>query len=127
MTAEKRDPNVYVVCDYSATGEGRTVMTLITRAQPKRDDYVNESYIDEHGKFHFDSTTKNTPEERALREFEEKFGDYFRIGADVIDRYEFFDRYSQHVPEYLYKFTDPEGDDIPMGFNWFGSFYYNYS
>jgi len=123
----KVDSNVYVVCDYGATGEGRTVMTLITRAYPRSDDYVNASYIDDEGKFRFDPTTKNTPEERALKEFKEKFGDYFAIGADVVDRFEFFDRYGNHVPEYLYKFTDPESEDAPPGFSWFGSLHYNYS
>lgn len=127
MTTENKDPNVYVVCDYSATGEGRSVMTLVTRALPHSDDYLNPSYIDENGRFHYDPTTKNTPEERALREFKEKFGDYFAIGAEVVDRYEFFDRYGKHVPEYLYKFTDPNGEDIPPGFSWFSSLYYNYS
>ena len=129
MTTENKDPFVYVVCDYSATGEGRTVMTLITYALPWSEDYVNESYIDETGKFHFDPTTKNTPEERALREFKEKFGDYFAIGAEVVDRFEFFDRYGEFVPELLYKFTDPDSEDHQPspGFHWTGSFYYNYS
>jgi hypothetical protein len=124
---ENKDPNLYVVCDYAATGEGRSIMTLITRATPYGADYLNKSFIDEDGKFHFDPTTKNTAEERALREFKEKFGDYFAIGAKVLDRYEFFDSYGRHVPEYLHELTDPESDLAPPGFNWYGSIHYNYS
>jgi hypothetical protein len=124
---EKSDPNIYLVCDYAATGEGRTVMTMVTRAYPLGDDYLNTSHIDSDGTFHYDPTTKNTPEERAEREFIERFGEYYIMGVEVLDRVEFFDRYGKFVPEMLYKFTDPNSEDIPPGFNWFGSFHYNYS
>jgi hypothetical protein len=124
---EKKDPNIYVVCDYGATGEGTTVMTLITRAIPRRDDYVKESWIDENGKFHYESETKNTPEERALREFNELFGDYFGIGAKILDRYEFFHHYSEMVPPALYKLCDPDSEYVPPGFSWHGSLHFNYS
>lgn len=124
---EKPDPNVYVICDYAATGEGRTVMTLITRAAPRSEDYVNPSHFDENGHWHFDRTTKNTPEERAVREFKQHFGDYYAIGAEVVDRLEFFDRVGKFVPEILYKATDPEGNDAPPGFYWTGSLHFNYS
>jgi hypothetical protein len=124
---EKPDPNVYVLCDYGATGEGRTVMTMVTRASPRGDDYVTPGYIDENGHWQFDRTTKNTPEERALKEFKEHFGDYYAMGAEVLDRVDFFGRVGRFVPEALYKLTDPEGDDNPPGFHWTGSFHYNYS
>lgn len=124
---EKPDLNVYVICDYAATGEGRTVMTLITRALPLSEDYANSSYFDENGQWKFDPTTKNTPAERAIREFKEHFGDYYAIGAEVVDRVEFFDRFGKFVPEILYKATDPEGNDAPPGFHWTGSLHFNYS
>ncbi len=124
---EKQDPNIYVVCDYGATGEGTTIMTLVTRAVPRHDDYVKESWIDSNGKFHFEPETKNTPEERALREFEKLFGGYYRIGAEILDRYEFFHRYGEMVPTMLYKLCDPESEHVPPGFSWHGSLHYNYS
>jgi hypothetical protein len=124
---ETQDSNIYVVCDYGATGEGTTVMTLITRANPRREDYVKESWIDENGKFHFESETSNTPEERAKREFEDIFGGYYAIGAEILDRYEFFHRYSEMVPPVLYKLCDPHSEHVPPGFSWHGSLHYNYS
>ena len=124
---EKQDPNIYVVCDYGATGEGTTVMTLVTRANPRSSDYVKPSYIDEKGHFCFESETVNTAEERALREFKETFGAYFAIGAKVLDRYEFFHRYGEMVPAMLYKMCDPDDEHIPPGFSWYGSLHYNYS
>lgn len=119
------DHNVYVVCDYAATGEGRSVMTLITRARCKYDDYEIPPHFGDEG--WNPGVEKNTPEERALLEFKEKFGDYYAIGATILDRFEFFHQYGQHVPEYLYKLCDPESDLVPPGFNWFGSIHMNYS
>lgn len=124
---ENKDPNIYVVCNYSATGEGTTVMTLITRAQPNSHDYVKPSRIDENGHFRFESETKNTAEERALREFKEIFGEYFARGARILDRYEFFHRYGDMVPTILYKMCDPDDEHISPGFGWHGSLHYNYS
>jgi hypothetical protein len=124
---ERQDLNIYVVCDYAATGEGTTVMTLVTRARPLKDDYVKESWTDENGVWHFESETKNTPEERALKEFEKLFGGYYRIGAEILDRYEFFHRYSEMVPPVLYKLCDPESEHVPPGFSWHGSLHFNYS
>ncbi len=123
--SEREDPNIYVVCDYSATGEGRTVMTLITRAYPRRD--LGDYAVDPSSENGWRGELAVTRDAIALREFKEKFGDYFSIGAEVIDRVEFFHRYGKHVPEFMYKLTEPDGEDMPPGFNWFGSLYSNYS
>jgi len=122
-----KDLNVYVVCDYGATGEGRTVMTLITRARPRRDldDYEVEPSFTENG--YDPGIEKTTPEERALREFKELFGGYYSIGAEVVDRNEFFDRYSNFVPGILYKLTDPDSENLPPGFSWHGQLHLNFS
>jgi hypothetical protein len=121
------DRNIYVVCNYGATGEGNTVMTLITRANPLSSDYVKQSWIDENGHFRYESETKNTPQERALREFEQIFGDWYAKGAEILDRNEFFHRYSDYVSPMLYKLCDPEDSYYPPGFNWYGSLHMNYS
>lgn len=89
-----KEPYVFVVCDYAATGEGRTICLLVTRAYPYSEDYVTQSWFDEEGKWHYEPETKNTPEERALREFTVKFGGWMRHGAEVLDRSEFLKRYS---------------------------------
>ncbi len=43
------EPYVFVACDYSATGEGRTICLLVTRAYPYSEDYVKPSWFDEEG------------------------------------------------------------------------------
>ena len=78
MTEERTDPNVDIASDYSATGEGRTVMVLITRARARRDEKQNDFEVEpsftENG--YNPGVEANTPEFRALREFTEEFGGY---------------------------------------------------
>lgn len=124
------DPNVYVVSDYSATGEGRTVMIMITRARARRDekynDYEVEPSFGENYKY-IPGVEKNTPNFRALREFAEEFDGYFAMGAEVLDRNEFFHRFGNHVPEYMYKMTDPDGEPRPGGFHYKSQIHFNFS
>lgn len=123
------DPNQYVVSDYSATGEGRTVMILITRARPRRDEKINDYDIEpsftEDG--YNPGVENNTPQERALREFRDEFGGYMALGAEVLDRNEFFHRFGNHVPQYLYKMTDPDSNDRPPGFHYKSEIHFNFS
>jgi len=122
------DKLVYVACDYSATGEGHSMMTLITRAYPITDDYVKPSGFSEDGEWQYNSETKNTPDERALREFANEFGSYFAQGAEVLSREEFFHRYERYVPAMVYKATDPDSKHgQPPGFNWKSSLHMNFS
>jgi hypothetical protein len=123
----KKDPNVYMVSDYSATGEGRTVMILITRARPRSDldDYAVEPSFTEQG--YNPGVEKTTPEQRAIREFRNQFGGYMAMGAETLDRNEFFHRFGNHVPEYLYNMTDPENTDSPPGFNYKSEIHLNFS
>lgn len=119
------DPNCYVVSDYTATGEGRTVMILITRARPRRGDYQIEPSFTEQG--YNPGVEKNTPQIRALREFAEQFDKFYARGAEVLDRNEFFHRFGNHVPEYLYKMTDPNSEDSPPGFHYKSQIHFNFS
>ena len=59
---EKTDPNVYVLCDYGATGEGQTYMVLFTFALNKA---------------------------KALQKFSKEFNPYYAQGATVYDGYYF--------------------------------------
>jgi hypothetical protein len=56
-----------VTCDYFATGEGRTIMLLITRGYGPSDD----------------------SKENALNTFKSIFGDYYAIGADIMEGIQF--------------------------------------
>jgi len=123
----RTDPNIYIVSDYSATGEGRTVSILITRAMPRRDldDYEVEPSFTDNG---FDpGIEKTTAEERARREFKETFGVFYAMGKETLDRNEFFHRFGNHVPEYLYKMTDPDGEHTPPGFSYNSQIHFNFS
>ena len=129
MSNIKTDPNVYVVSDYSATGEGRTVSVLVTRARARRDEKYNDyevepSFTDEG---YNPGVESNTPEFRALREFAEEFDGFWAMGAEVLDRNEFFHRFGNHVPEYLYKMTDTDGEFTPGGLHYKSQIHYNFS
>ena len=114
---------LYLVSDYGATGEGRTLSILITHAFPAYDDYSTKpAWTD--GVYDA-GTLKNSIQDIAKREFAEKFGEWFSVGVEIMDRYEFFHLYGTYVPEYVHKMTDPEKD--PPYFNYFSQTHYNYS
>jgi hypothetical protein len=99
----------FVACDYYATGEGRTVCLLITRAYPHTDDYEGE---------YPNHTFKNTAEFRAAREFAEHFGGWYAQGAENLTREEFLKRFGNHLPPYTEKILNPEpGEYGPGNFN----------
>jgi len=104
-----------------------TVMILITRARPRYDltDYEVEPSFTEQG--YDPGIEKTTPEERALREFSQEFGGYIAMGAETLDRNEFFHRFGNHVPEYLYKMTDPDSENFPPGFHYKSEIHFNFS
>ncbi len=113
----------FMVCDYFATGEGRTLMLLITRAYPKQEDYATESYFDEDG-FHLGELA-NTAEFRAAREFAEEFGGWYARGAENLSRKEFLECFGHHLPEHIHKMLASE--DQPGNLNFKQSFHFNYS
>lgn len=118
------DGLIYLISDYAATGEGRTISIMITAAWPVHEDYEIQPSYNENG---LDpGTLKNTAEERAVREFNEKFGEWFATGVEILDRYEFFHRYGNHVPEYIYKMTDTENGTAPY-MHYSAQVHYNYS
>lgn len=121
---KKQDQNVYLVCEYYATGEGETVAILITRAHPINEDYLE---IDDTISNNTNFIVKNNKEERALREFEQIFGKFFSQGVEILDRYEFFHKYEKVVPPFLYDMCDPNREDYPANFEWQSKLHFNYS
>jgi hypothetical protein len=107
----------FIACDYYATGEGRTVMLLITRAYPHNDDY-DENYELKEGR---------TPKVIAGRQFIEDFGGYFAMGAENLPREEFLKRFGHHLPEYVHKILAVKGADRPGNFNFKQSLHLNFS
>lgn len=97
----------YLACDYFATGEGRTICLLITRAYPFSEDYVIETGYDETG--YYPDLLKNSAKLRAAKEFIKYFGSYLAQGAENLPREEFLKKYGHFVPEVVQKMlTDNE-------------------
>jgi hypothetical protein len=107
----------YLACDYYATGEGRTVCLLITRAYPHTDDYES------HGSYENGVYTPpvmkagHTAKARAAREFAEHFGGWYLQGAENLSREEFLKRFGNHLPPYAEKILSPDPGEGPGNFN----------
>lgn len=99
----------FLACDYYATGEGRTIALLITRAYPWAGD---------------DNTSA---EFRAVREFTVKFGGFLTQGVEHLPREEFLKRFGNHLPEYVHKVIAAEGHDRPGNFNFAQEIHMNFS
>ena len=117
----------FLACDYFATGEGRTVMLLITRAYPHADDYETPGDYNFETKEYTPPVMKkgHTPKVIAAREFAEQFGGYFLQGAENLSRLEFIRKYKHYLPEYVLNFLDSE--EQPGNFNFKQSVHVNYS
>lgn len=122
------DLYVYVAGDYMATGEGRTIMLMVTRAYPHRDDYAVAPKYAPNDKGVWEYTPgvlKGTRNDIALREFGERFGDWFGQCGRVIPKDEFFTQYDTLLPPFVRKMVD--GPDHPGNFKWVTECHYNYS
>ena len=113
----------FLACDYFATGEGRTIMVLITRAYPKMEDYATESYFDENG-FHL-GELKNSAKFRAARQFIEEFGGYYAQGAENLSRDEFVQKFGRFIPEIVLNLLNSE--DQPGNLSFKQEFHFNFS
>lgn len=106
----------FLACDYYATGEGRTICLLITRAYPRSDDYETGETKPE---------VKNTAKLRAAREFIEAFGGWMAQGAENLPREEFLKKYGHYLPEYIKNML--VSDDQPGNLNFKQEFHFNFS
>lgn len=115
----------FLACDYYATGEGRTICLLITRAYPRVEDYETPSKF-ENGVY-TPPTFKpgHSFKVIAAREFIEEFGGYYAQGAENLPREEFLKRFGHHLPEYIKKMLDDE--DQPGNLNFKQQFHFNFS
>ena len=97
---------------YSATGEGLTVSVLVTRAYPRGEDYIKS---DDYS----DIRTINTPEERALREFQDHFG-YFGQYGQLVE----LEKVKKYLPEFVVKMIEEGGAG---NIHYYAQFHVNYS
>jgi hypothetical protein len=97
---ERADYLKYLVCDYFATGEGRTVSILVTGLNPSDDEWKtaptwNEGYV---------PGVLAVPEEDILkRQFTDVFGSWLAIGMEILDREAFEETYAQYLPPLFLK------------------------
>jgi ribosomal protein S2 len=111
----------YLASDYYATGEGRTICLLITRAYPKKEDYeIEPQFVD--GQF-VPGTLKNTDKFRAAREFIEEFDEWMARGAENLPKEEFIKRFQNYLPKHV----ETMMANPPGNFNFKQRFYFNYA
>lgn len=117
---EVRKPTYYyIVSDNFATGEGRTVSILITRAYAGREDR-DENY---------NLKPESTPEFRAMREFIDKFGAWVATLATPITKEDLLKSYKHYLPEYAIKIITDDSDSNlhPGNFNYSATLHVNFS
>lgn len=113
----------FLVADYSATGEGRTIMILITRAYPLQDDYATQATF-EDGKFTPGILKKgHTAKVRAAREFAERFHGYYLPSAQNLPHDEFMAKWGHMIPEAVKKAVSSDAGNL----NYHASFHLNFS
>jgi hypothetical protein len=101
-----------VISDYFATGEGRTIMVLYTKAYPFGKDWQDPT---KDGAYW------------ALEDFKQKFGDYYAIGAEVKEGlvFDFLNSelvINKELRDFLIKSEKEAG-----GLEYFASLHFNYS
>jgi hypothetical protein len=111
----------FVVSDYFATGEGRTICLLITRAYPGAEDWEERPSSENN----WTGKLKYSKKFIAARIFVEKFGAYFAQGAENFPREEFLEKYGRHLPEIVLKLLNSE--DQPGNLSYSQEFHFNFS
>ena len=127
LTNKIDDLYSFIAADYYATGEGRTICLLITRAYPRQDDYeIVPEYIKVGDKYEFHpGILKNGSAARALREFTEVFDSFIARGAIHYTSEQFFKEFGRFLPEVAHKMlTDA---DQPGNFYWRSELHFNFS
>lgn len=121
------DPYVFLAIDYFATGEGRSIFLLVTRAYPRREDYeVQPNWDNETG--YTPGVLKSTRTDIALREMRDKGCDpYFMEGVEELKREEFLIKYQSVLPEFVVEILNETGKEAPGNFNYYVQLHFNYS
>ena len=104
---------IFIASDYYATGEGRTVSILITRAMPSESHYcIKPEWIKTTDGWKYKEGVMNcTREQIALEEFKKTFDDWTAIGAEVLSQEEFVKRFAPYLPPMVINYiNDPEGN-----------------
>lgn len=104
---------IFIASEYYATGEGRTVSILITRAIPSDSHYyIKPEWVKTPEGWKYKEGVMNcTREQIALEEFKKTFDVWTAIGAEVLSQEEFVKRFSYQLPPMVINYiSDPEGN-----------------
>lgn len=118
----------FIASDYAATGEGRTISILITYLRPKEEDYEVKPHFeeqrDENGRIVYNpGVLKTKVDNILLRSFAETFDGWMAMGAEILDKDQFVERFGRFVPEFVHRSINE-----PMGhFHYFAQIHVNYS
>ena len=105
----------YVLIDYFATGEGRTIFALITRAYPCYDE--NKNLIED-------------PDKCALMEMKKKIGEadggieWYSRASELLTKGEFIQRMGDLIPSPVLNQIEEnkKPEDVPGNFVWFSEY-----
>ena len=118
----------FMVSDYYATGEGRTVSILIDTPDINQSDYeippgyVVNAFGDKIWTEGF-LKPEYDPKSTLLAKFEKEFGDFFSIGVDFLTEEEFFENYQDFIPDII---KEKLKDRKIFNIFWKNQFHFNY-
>lgn len=115
----------FLVNDYMATGEGRTICLLITRANPRAEDYETRGRYKDGTWISGTLKVGYTPKVIAAREFAELFGGYMLQGAENVSKEAFIEKFKHLVPEAVINMVN--SDDPPGNLHFYQQFHFNFS
>lgn len=116
----------YVVSDYYATGEGRTISILITPGYIWDGDYETKpEYIKkEDGTYSFkEGVLKRSMNFILLREFATIFDWFHYQGAEILTKEDFLQRYGKYVSSYILDLLESKAGNL----NYYNQFHINLS
>lgn len=120
----------FVAATYFGTGEGMTVATMVTLANPRPNrDYSVEPDFNTDTMEYFPGVLSRTREEIALLEFKEQFSGMIGLCGKVLSQEEFLDKFSPHIPQHVIQFVTDWNKNGPSAGNyrWAGEMHVNYS
>jgi hypothetical protein len=117
------DYNHYAAIDYSATGEGRTLYLLITRANPSPDDWEDPPSL----KNGWSGTLAVSSETIVKRQMAELVDSYYMAGIQYYTREEFLSSYQFYLPQVVVDMSNPDNDHQPFNLHYFQEFHFNFS
>lgn len=116
----------YVVSDYSASGEGRTISILITQGIFEEEDYETKTEYIENSDGSFsvkEGILKRSMNFILLREFASLFGAFHYHGAEILTKDEFITRYKHFISDSIINFLDSNAG----AFHYYNQFHINFN